>query len=145
MGSVAMLCMSISGLPFSLAGWRGALGLPPCAAWPMLAPQPPSMPFMSWPMPAMSWPMSPMVSSGRRSRAGIGACRPCRTARVPAAKPVRPMSWQKMVKASWPVGSTITSKVSAGAMRNSSMLTGWMYCPSAATTVIFRPGMRTSK
>ena len=55
------------------------------------------------------------------------------------------MSWAKMVNASWPLGSTITSNVSATAMRNSSTLTGWMYWPSAATTVIFSPGMRTSK
>ena len=30
-------------------------------------------------------------------------------------------------------------------MRNSSTVTGWTYWPSAATTVIFKPGMRTSK
>jgi hypothetical protein len=30
-------------------------------------------------------------------------------------------------------------------MRNSSMMTGRTGSPSAATTVIFRPGMRTSK
>src|SRR3546814_2262149 len=55
------------------------------------------------------------------------------------------MSCAKIVKASWPDGSTITSKVSAVAIRNSSTVTGCTYWPSAATTVIFRPGMRTSK
>ena len=89
---------------------------------------------------------SPRLSTdGRGSSTGITAARPGRVARVPQAKPLRPMSWAKMVKASWPVGSTITSKVSAVAMRSSSTLTGRTYWPSAATTVIFRPGIRTSK
>ena len=39
----------------------------------------------------------------------------------------------------------VTSKVSAVATRSSSTVTGWTYWPSAATTVIFRPGIRTSK
>ena len=39
----------------------------------------------------------------------------------------------------------MTSKVSAVAMRNSSTVTGCTYWPSAATTVIRSPGMRTSK
>ena len=42
------------------------------------------------------------------------------------------------------VGVTITSSVSAGAMRNSSTTTGCTFCPSACTTVMRSPGMRTS-
>ena len=55
------------------------------------------------------------------------------------------MACAKIVNASCPLGSTITSKVSAVAMRNSSTVTGCTRRPSAATTVIFSPGMRTSK
>ena len=68
--------------------------------------------------------MSAIVSSSRGSSAGSGARRPGRTASVPQAKPVRPMSYAKMVNASAPVGVTITSKVSASAMRSSSTVTG---------------------
>ena len=89
--------------------------------------------------------MSAIVSTGRGSRSGTGADSPARTARVPAANPVRSIGCAKIVKASWPEGSTITSKVSATAMRNSSTATGRTGKPSAATTVIFSPGIRTSK
>ena len=44
-----------------------------------------------------------------------------------------------------PDGSTMASTVSAVPIRSSSIVIGWTYWPSAATTVIFRPGMRTSK
>ena len=93
---------------------------------------------MSCPMPPC--PMSAIVSTGRGSSVGHGARRPARAASVPAANPVRSIACAKIVNASWPVGSTITSKVSATAMRNSSTVTGRTGKPSAATTVIFRPG-----
>jgi hypothetical protein len=89
--------------------------------------------------------MSAIVSSGRGSSDGTGARNPARTASVPAANAVRSIDCAKIVNASWPEGSTMTSKVSAVAMRNSSTVTGWTGWPSAATTVIFNPGMRTSK
>ena len=90
-------------------------------------------------------PMSAMVSTGRGRCGGSGSGgSPSRVASVMRAKPWRPMdsasTWYCWSRA----GVTITSSVSAGAMRNSSTTTGCTFCPSACTTVMRSPGMRTS-
>ena len=52
--------------------------------------------------------------------------------------------WICTVRFSAPLGETNTSNVSAAAIRNSSTVTACTFCPSAATTVIVSPGIRTS-
>ena len=71
--------------------------------------------------------MSAIVRIARESSSGTTARRPSRTAIVPAAKPVRSIDCAKIVNASCPDGSTITSYVSAVAIRNSSTATGCTY------------------
>src|SRR5262245_44325034 len=95
--------------------------------------------------PPCAIPISLIVSNCGGSSAGTSALIPGRGANVPRAYPDRSIDCAKIVYARSSLGSTITSSTSAVPMRSSSTVTGSTSCPSAATTVSFKPGMRTSK
>ena len=71
--------------------------------------------------------------------------------RLPGNAQTMAQALQRRGYATWAIGKwlsvgvTMTSYVSALPIWNSSTVTGRTYCPSVATTLSFRPGMRTLK
>ena len=163
--------MSTSGLPCSLAGCD-CVGLRRAGAWPACGSGAGvACPAGGWSGVRAPWPACgsasaslerrrcgarrrpdaprapyrPSSSTGRGSTAGTGVRSPGRTASVPRAIARSIHGLRDDREGVLAGGLDDHVEVSATAMRNSSTVTGCTGMPSAATTVIFSPGMRTSK